>query len=432
MNERERIAWSATALAAVVLGTASAAHAQSENYHTPPKLIKQGTAQSAISGPGTVVVQVFVKSDGSFKVVRIIRSTNHGDDSAALQIAGTSTYAPARQGTKKVSEFYDYTLKFTAGSVSLATPGGLEGYEAEIRSGKYSDAKAGLTGFLSSHPDDPKANVLLGVADYFLNDDSGAVAAFNKAGNVAGPFQSVAANAYAKGAEAAIVAKDGATAAADAAKANQLLPGAATLNLLGTAQIEAGDDASAIRSLEQARTLAVNDSKIDVKERATIDANLAAAYVDAGQPDKAAALLPEIGQLDPSNTSASSRLANYYADKAQAAQKAGDSAAAASYFDKAGAVGGPYAATMYTNEAIALMQGSNPDWKAAKAAADKALALKPNDAEPNLVEGVALANVGKRAEAIPYLQKADSLAKAAGDTSVAARAEQFLKQLGAK
>jgi tetratricopeptide (TPR) repeat protein len=201
--------------------------------------------------------------------------------------------------------------------------------------------------------------------------------------------------------------------------------------LLGNAQIAAGDSAAAVRSFEQARSLATSDSKMDSKQRATIEANLAAAYVSAGDIDKAQALLPDIKQLDPSNNVAQSRISNYYAGKADAAQKSGDYATAAGLWEKAGAAGGQYAPWMYANEAFAYMQGSKPDWKSAKAAADKALALKPDDAQANLAEGVALAGSGKKAEAIQYLQKADASAKAAGETSVASQAEQFLKQLGA-
>lgn len=407
MNGSRACLASACATLATVFALTCAAGAQTPVYRTPPKLIKQGTSTSAIPGAGTVVVQVYVNADGTFKVTRIIKSTNHEDDAAALEIARTSKYAPATDGRKKVAEFYDFTLKFTAGSASAstgsgtasstATSGPLEEAVTDFRAGKYSESAA----------------------------------AFDKVSSVPAQYKLIAANAYAKAAEAAISSKDASTAVTDATKASQLSPGPATLNLLGTAQIQAGDGAGAIRSLEQARTLASSDSKIDSKQRATIDANLVAAYTDAGQVDKATALLQEIKQLDPSNTAAGARVVAYYSTKGDEAQKAGDQSTAASLFDKAGALGGPYAATMYTKEAFALMQVSKPDWKAAKSAADKALALKPDDPTANLAEGVALANDGKKADAITYLQKADASAKAAGDTSVASKAEQFLKQLGA-
>jgi TonB family protein len=397
-----RLATAAATVATAVLALNGLAGAQNPSYPEPPKLIKQGTSTSLIPGPGTVVVQVYVKADGTFKVTRIIKSTNHQDDAAALEIARTSKYAPATDGKKKVAQFYDFTLKFTAGSASPSangteSHGSLQEAIADFNSGKYSESAA----------------------------------AFDKVSSLPPQYKLIAANAYAKAAEAAISAKDASTAVTDATKANQLSPGPATLNLLGTAQIQAGEAAAAVRSLEQARSEASSDSKIDAKQRATIDANLVAAYADSGEVDKAATLLQEIRQLDPSNSTAATRVTAYYSTKGDEAAKSGDQSTAASLYDKAGALGGPYAATMYTKEAFALMQVSKPDWKAAKSAADKALALKPDDPPANLAEGVALANDGKKAEAITYLQKADASAKASGDTSVAAKAEQFLKQLGA-
>ncbi|MGH7684329.1 MAG: hypothetical protein ACREMT_08290, partial [Vulcanimicrobiaceae bacterium] len=66
-----RIAYAAATLA-TVLALTRAAGAQSPVYHEPPKLIKQGASTAPIPGPGTVVVQVYVKSDGTFKVTRVI------------------------------------------------------------------------------------------------------------------------------------------------------------------------------------------------------------------------------------------------------------------------------------------------------------------------------------------------------------------------
>ena len=429
MNARRYAVPLCAAALAAANGTA-VAQAPS-GYHTPPKLIKAGTNTSPIAGAGIVVVQVFVNPDGTFKVTKIIKSTNHGDDAAALEIAKTSTYSAAKSGDKKVAEFYDYTLKFTAPAASTGGRNGLDAYEAEINARKCNEAKSGLTTYLGSHPDDTRAAALLGVSNVCLNEYTAAASAFNKVPSIPADYRTIAAKAYAEAATAALSDKQSAAAVNDAMKANQLSPSAATANLLGNAQIAAGDSTAAIHSFEQARSLSANDTKMDLKQRATIDANLAAAYVSSGDVDKAAALLPEIKQFDPSNTVAQSRISNYYATKADAAQKSGDYATAAGLWEKAAAAGGQYAPWMYANEAFAYMQGSKPDWKSAKAAADKAIALKPDDAQANLAEGVALAGSGRKAEAIPYLQKADASAKAAGETSVASQAEQFLKQLGA-
>src|SRR5581483_12184750 len=77
----------------VALGLPAFATAQ-EGF-APPKLLKQGTFTTPIAGSGTVVVKVLVHPDGTFAVQNVIKSTNHGDDAAALEIARTSRYKPA-------------------------------------------------------------------------------------------------------------------------------------------------------------------------------------------------------------------------------------------------------------------------------------------------------------------------------------------------
>ena len=415
------------------LATSAQAFAQAgPAAYRPPKLIKQGTATSPVAGSGTVRLQVRVNPDGTFQVQKIVSSTNHGDDAAAIEIAKTAQYAPAIKGGKKVVAFYTYILKFVGTQAQAPPPGTVAEFSSDVRAGKYAEAKSGLTTYLGTHPDDSEANALLGVTDFFLNDYTGSAAAFNKAGTVPAQYKTVAANAYVHAAEDALSNKNASLAVTDATKANALAPGAPTLNLLGNAQIIAGDYPAAIRSLEQARSEASKEGKMDAKQRAVISANLVAAYVDAGEIDKASALLPEIKQLDPGNTAALSRVAAYYNTKAQSEQKSGNVKDAIALYEKGASLGSDGAYILYTNESFALMQGVKPDWKAAKAAADKALALKPDDAAANLAEGVALANDGKGKEAVPYLQKADASAKASGDTTVAAKAEQLLTQLASQ
>ena len=413
-------------------GASVPALALSSQYYVPPKLVKQGTAQSPIAGNGTVIVQVLVNTDGSFKVQKIVRSSNHGDDQAALEMAATAKYSPATKGGRKIQAFYTYTLKFVGSSATLSdstTSGQLATYNAQVRAGRYADAKTGLSTYLMAHPSDTQASMLLGVADTFLEDYPGAAAAFDKAGTIPSQYRTVAARAYAGAAEKAIAGKDSANAVSDAKHANELSPGVPTLNLLGNAQLIAGDFSGAAQSFEQARAQAQSDSKVDSKQRATILANLASAYAGAGDVDKATALIPEIKQLDPANTNAETAVVATYARQASAAQKAGNIAQAAALYDKAAGFGPQYAATMYTYEAFALLGGAKPDYKAAKAAADKALAVKPDSPEANYAAGLALANSGNTKDAIPFLQKADAAAKAAGDTALATRVESDLKKI---
>lgn len=79
-------------LAAIFAPTAVlAAGSPTSNSYSPPKLVKKGTNKSVVAGAGSVTVQVYVNKDGTFKVQKVIKSTNHGDDQAALEIAQTST-----------------------------------------------------------------------------------------------------------------------------------------------------------------------------------------------------------------------------------------------------------------------------------------------------------------------------------------------------
>ncbi len=149
------------------------------------------------------------------------------------------------------------------------------------------------------------------------------------------------------------------------------------------------------------------------------------------QIDKAVALLPEMKQLDPDNGMPLSHVADYYAKKAQAATSAGKTSEAIDWYEKGATYGGPLAHTMYTNEAVLYMQAAHPDWIQVKTVADKALALKPDDARANLAAGIALVNQRKGSEAVSYLQKALNEAKADGDNDAANNAQRMLTQLAA-
>jgi tetratricopeptide (TPR) repeat protein len=426
----------ATTVAVVALSSLPA-FGDNLGYYTPPKLVKQGTASTPIAGNGTVLIQVLVNPDASFKVQKIIKSSNPDDDQAAMEIANSAKYSPAIRGGKKIAAFYTYTLKFvvntkTSSSGAPATLSPLAKYDAEVHAGHYVDARNGLQAYLQAHPDDPQANALLGVSEFFLNNFADSATAFNKAGTVPSQYTTVAANAYAKAAQAAINTKNGPAAVAYATKAKTMTPGAPTWNLLGNAQLVNNDNSGAIQSFEQARALSANDSKLDPKERGTIVANLIAVYADSDQIDKAVALLPEMKQLDPDNNVGLSHVADYYAKKAQAAQSGGRTSEAVSWYEKGASLGGPLAHTMYTNEAMLLMRIAHPDWNQIQIVAGKAIALTPDDARANLAYGNVLVNEKKYSEAVPYLQKAQTSAKASGDTDAEKMATQLLTGLAAQ
>ena len=199
MNGRRSLA--ALALAAATLSPPSVfAQTNGVTYYAAPSLIKRGTNTSAIAGAGTVVVQVMVNKDGTFKVTHVIHSTNSGDNAAALEIAKSSTYKPASRGSQKLSAFYDFTLKFTS-TGAAAAPGatgseaGAAQYERMIRAGNYSGAQSGLKSYLAQHPEDANGQQLLGVASAFLNNDEDAAAAFDKGGTISPNYKSVASKA---------------------------------------------------------------------------------------------------------------------------------------------------------------------------------------------------------------------------------------------
>lgn len=420
-------------LGAAAAGAWAAPTPAAAEYYEPPHLVKQGTAKTPVSGNGTVVIQVLVNPDGSFKVQKVVKSTDKSLEPAALEMAATSKYAPATKGKKKVVAFYTYTLKFVGNSASSSdqgTGGQLAAFTAQIRAGKYADAKTGLTAYLEAHPGDPSASALLGVADTFQDDFTGAAAAFDKVPKIPNQYLPVAARAYGGAAEKALGAKDGAAALSAAKRAYEISPGVATLNVLGTAQFMSKDYPSAVKSFEDARSQATA-AKVEPKQLATIDSNLASAYVDGGNVDKAVALVPEIKKLDPANTAAEGYVVNYYVGKAKDAQAAKNLPLAASIYDQAAQVGPTYAVVMYTNEASTLYQVTpKPDYKAVKAAADKALAIAPGDGGANLIAAYALVSDGKTADARPYIDKADAAAKATGDKTLADRVAALNKQLG--
>ena len=406
------------------------------SYYVPPKLLSHGTSKKAVAGAGVVVLQVYVKADGSFKVQRIIKSSNHADDAAALEIANSSTYKAGSRGGKPLAAFYDYTLRFTAkGSASTdsgeSSAGGLALYERQIRAGNYGGAQSGLKTYVAAHPADAKAQADLGVAAAYLNDLETATAAFDKAGSIPDNYKAVAAKAYADFAALAIKNKEGPRAVAAAKRAVALAPGVFTYNSLGTAETVAGEGAAAIADLEKARSLAAADANVKPADRARIDVNLLSAYLDAGKMDMAKQIAAEVTKLNPNETSGEALFANYYVKAAQAATTAGKPADAAAAYEQAAAVAPSQAVALYSQAAFAYLNAKpKPENDKAKADADKALAASPDDASANFAAGVALANQGKSKDALTFLNKADASAKKAGDANLAAAVENIIKQVG--
>ncbi len=418
------LAFSATAFASAPL----VASAQTGTFYTPPKLVKQGTATSAIGGTGAVTVQVFVHKNGSVGAVKVEKSSNHDDDAAALEIAKSSTYKPGVRDAKPIDAFYTMSLKFNGSSVINDTgtdSSTLLQANALIRAGKYADAKTALQSYLGAHAGDKNAEALLGVADAYTYDAAGAAAAFDLAGTIPDQFKAVAAKAYADLAVDALKAKNNDQAIALSDKALALQQNVNTLFIQGTAYANAQKYPQAIADLEKAKAQAAA-GHADTATINAIDASLATSYIFGGQVDKGLALAKALKQRDPSNTRVDDTLASYYNQQAMAAMKAGKKAEAISDLEAAAQAVPSRAVALYVSAANIIAQGDKPDWKAVKAETDKALAVDPNDPRANLVAGVAVASMvdpkaGKPdyAPAMAYLQKA----KAHAGTDAALSAE---------
>src|SRR5262249_38781048 len=106
---------------AVLAGAPLATIAQTQATFLTPKLVTRGSNTTPLAGAGSVTVQVMVKKDGTFPVGKVIKSTNEGDNTAALEIAKPSTYAPATRDGKKVDAYYDFELAFNGDTAATGS-----------------------------------------------------------------------------------------------------------------------------------------------------------------------------------------------------------------------------------------------------------------------------------------------------------------------
>jgi hypothetical protein len=434
-SKRLTVLVAAAGMAAFLVPLAHPALGDDVEYYTPPKMVKQGKNTTPISGDGKVVVKVLVNADGSFKVQSVISSTNHADDAAALEIAKSSTYAPASHGAKKQLAFYDYTLNFKGGGAASAddqTAGNLGQDERELRAGNYAGAQTSLKTYVLAHPGDAHAQLDLGIVDTFLNDYAGGADAFDKAGTIPATDRPIATKAYIEHAIALLNAKNFAEGLAAAKRAADFNPGFGAEDTLGVAELESGDAASSLTALQKAHDLAKSDSAVPSASRVANDIHLVQAYVATGNLTSAQASATEAESLDPkAAVTVGQVMGAYYASKGLDASKAGKlSDAAALYLQAAGAGADPtQTAVYYDSASFAFLKMMPADDKKAKDAADKALAANPSDASANYAEGIALADQGKKDDATAALARADSLAKAAGNTDLIAAIERAQKQL---
>ncbi len=428
----------------VLFGTLPAA-AQYATEFTPAKLVKQGGTSVDIAGTGLVVVQVQVNADGTHKAIKVIKSTNSGDNSAALDIAQNSSYRPAHRGTTPVTAFYDFTLRFNGKFVANSASEGGGGSSSSlspaaaavaslIRAKNYDQAKAKAQAGLLSAPDDQSLRQMLGIAAFDSGDVTMAAQAFDKVPSIGKQFQPAAAASFAA-ASVAVADQNASQALGYAQKAVALNPDANSKFALGTAQLANKQYPEAITTLKAVHDSAMNDPKISKAAKVNIDARLMSAYLATGDSQNAQTIANEIKQLDPSSTLPGRVLGNTYLKMgvdAGTAQKYDD---AFKYYDMAAAQGDPeVAVTADTEAAFLVTKTPKPDFKKMQAYADKAIAAKPDDAQANFAEGIALTGQwaqshddSQKTKALAALNHADALAKTAGNEALALSIETFIK-----
>ncbi|MGA7745423.1 MAG: TonB family protein, partial [Candidatus Aquilonibacter sp.] len=337
MNRISRIVAGFSALTIAV--AAAPAFAQSQDYSIA-KVIKQGTTTQPIAGSGTVLVQVQVNADGTHKVVKILKSDNTGDNAAAMEIAQTSTYRPARRGSTPITTFYDFSLRFNGKSAqtpeenAISSGGGdTAAIDALVRSGKYKDAIAKANAALLASPGNPAVLQLLGVAQYYDNDYVEAATTFNRVDDIKKPFQPIAAQAFATG--AVRVSSTDPSQSLDFAHKAMALSGDNTSKFaLGVAELANKQYPDALTTLKS-----VHDQVTDKAARLNIDTELLQGYLATNDSADAQATANEMKSLDPSGTGAQRAVAQHYLAAGNDAMKAADYAGALKDFDQAASAG---------------------------------------------------------------------------------------------
>ena len=397
------------------------------------KVIKQGTTSKNIAGSGSVQLQVQVNANGTHKVIKVMRSSNAGDIEAATEIASTSTYRPAHCGAEPTVSFYDFTLKFNGKSVQSGVNLGNGSVENLIHSGKYAQAQAAAQAALATNPNDNGTRVLLGVASYYANDLASSAQAFAAANPVPKAWGAVAAQALANQAVKQ-ASNSPATSMAYAQKAVALDPGANLQFALGVAQIGNNDVTGGIATLKSVHTELFHNPKTSKEVKFGVDSHLLDAYLSNNDAVDASAIAAEMKVLKPQSTIAADLIGSHFLTVGNQAQQAKEYKEAIVAYDQASASGVPQiVANANASAVFAIMNQTKPDYTKALVYGQKAVAAEPNDAMTNYAAGVAQAAVwttshqeSDKRQALSYLTKADSLAKAAGNTQLSGHIETFI------
>jgi len=439
MSFKRLLALSFPAIAAATLSPQLPAFAQAASdgdTYVHAKLVTRGKNTTPIAGNGTVVIQVYVKSDGSFKVQKVIKTTNAGDDAAAREIANSSRYKPATRNGKATAEFYSFTMKFNGSETDAGEPQvtgtDLRRILGMINANNFQGAQPLAKAYVAANPTDQNGQALLGVADSFLNDHAGAVTAFDAAGTIPEKYKAAALTSYVNYSSESYKGKNYDASISAAKHALTLGAGSGIYNILGNAELGKGNTAEAVADLEKAVAGLKADPKVDSKSLVNVEVNLVGAYSAAGQNDKARALAKQVLAVDP-NAPVQSILANMVAAQALALARDKKFIEAANLLDTAAASSTKDVSLQFYGLAANYAEsGEKPDWKLGKTLADKALAIAPNDARANYYSGIAIASeksLGTVKDALVYLNKADASAKTGTDAELTKQIEATIKQL---
>jgi tetratricopeptide (TPR) repeat protein len=195
------------------------------------------------------------------------------------------------------------------------------------------------------------------------------------------------------------------------------------LYIRGNAYAATGKFPQAIADLEKARGIAVAGGGGPIV--GAIDNSLLTSFMFSGQTDKALAVYHDLKTKNPRDTRIDDVVVQGFQSQAGAAMRAQKIGDAVTALERGATEVPTRAAVFYSTAAYYMSTDPKADWKKVQAEAAKSLAIDPNNARANFVNGVALANQGDNAGAIASLQKA----KAGTDAQVSKDADAALQQL---
>lgn len=369
------------------------AAAQYAKQYTAPVVVRLGHASHSIVGSGTVEVKIQVNADGTHKVVGILKSTNRGDNAAAIDVAQTSVFKPALRGTKPVAAFKTIIIKFfgTALVNNLTTGSAVVNRVAEMNHHHdYADAQTKALAYLAENPGDKAMLEQLGVAQFFLNAYTDSAATFAKVRSLDPQVKDVAAHAFAS-ASFKLADSDAPTALEYAKRAAALEPGPNAQFALGVAYDANKEYAQAAAAVEEARASAFADAKTAKSAKMNIDMRLMSIFIEMGDTAKAQAVGAQIKELDPSSTLPGRAIGSQFVRMGQAAVAQKQYPQALALFEKAAAQGDPQVSlAAYSSAASMLLSEPKPDFAQARSFTGKALKIKGDDPTATYFEGVAL------------------------------------------